>query len=140
MRARPCVTFCLKDPSWGLCLLRCPADWSGIMSSFRGCCQGKTQQLLKWIHQRLSIEAPDQVRSKPNSLLPPWIFPYHLQVLTRVLGHYPDRRQLLIDAGFTSLTKQGRGAQVHFANMEAPPAKTLFKTPGCSSQDDCSSG
>ena len=29
-----------------------------------------------------------------------------------MLGHYPDRRQLLIDAGFTSLTKQGRGAQV----------------------------
>ena len=36
----------------------------------------------------------------------------YFQVLTRVLGHYPERRQLLVDAGFTSLTKQGKGAQV----------------------------
>ena len=38
-----------------------------------------------------------------------WVY---FQVLTRVLGHYPERRQLLVDAGFTSLTKQGKGAQV----------------------------
>ncbi|KAG0703352.1 D-serine dehydratase [Chionoecetes opilio] len=28
-------------------------------------------------------------------------------VATRVVGHYPDRNQLLIDCGFTGLTKQG---------------------------------
>lgn len=42
------------------------------------------------------------------------------KVLTRVLGHYPARRQLLVDAGFTSLTKQGRGAQAAHPSMIAP--------------------
>jgi D-serine deaminase-like pyridoxal phosphate-dependent protein len=41
-------------------------------------------------------------------------------VLTRVLGHYPARRQLLVDCGFTALTKQGRGAQATHAAMIAP--------------------
>ena len=40
-------------------------------------------------------------------------------MLTRVLGHYPERRQLLVDCGFTGLTKQGRGAQAH-PRMIAP--------------------
>lgn len=30
-------------------------------------------------------------------------------VATRVIGHHPDRNQLLIDCGFTGLTKQGMG-------------------------------
>lgn len=30
-------------------------------------------------------------------------------VATRVIGHYPDRNQLLIDCGFTGLTQQGTG-------------------------------
>ncbi|XP_045139165.1 D-threo-3-hydroxyaspartate dehydratase-like isoform X1 [Portunus trituberculatus] len=30
-------------------------------------------------------------------------------VATRVIGHYPDRNQLLIDCGFSGLTKQGTG-------------------------------
>ena len=47
-----------------------------------------------------------------------------MQVLTRVLGHYPERGQLLIDAGFTSLTKQGRGSQVISKIMR--PQKDFF--------------
>jgi len=31
-------------------------------------------------------------------------------VATRVIGHYPRRNQLLLDCGFTALTKQGRSA------------------------------
>jgi len=42
------------------------------------------------------------------------------KVLTRVLGHYPERGQLLVDAGFTSLTKQGKGAQAAHPKMIAP--------------------
>ena len=33
------------------------------------------------------------------------------KVITRVLGHYPRRNQMLVDCGFTALTKQGRGSQ-----------------------------
>ena len=62
----------------------------------------------------------------------------HLQVLTRVLGHYPERRQLLVDAGFTSLTKQGRGAQVILTKILIIQL-IVTKSPGCTSQDDCSS-
>ncbi|XP_023329119.1 D-serine dehydratase [Eurytemora carolleeae] len=32
-------------------------------------------------------------------------------VLTRIIGHYPRRNQLLIDCGFTGFTKQGLGKQ-----------------------------
>ena len=35
-----------------------------------------------------------------------------VQVLTRVLGHYPQRGQILVDCGFTAITKQGQGAHV----------------------------
>ena len=37
-----------------------------------------------------------------------------------MLGHYPARRQLLVDCGFTALTKQGRGAQAAHPTMIAP--------------------
>jgi len=33
------------------------------------------------------------------------------KVLTRVLGHYPQRNEMLVDCGFTGLTKQGLGSQ-----------------------------
>lgn len=32
------------------------------------------------------------------------------RVMTRVIGHYPHRKQMLIDCGFTGLTKQGLNA------------------------------
>jgi D-serine deaminase-like pyridoxal phosphate-dependent protein len=32
-------------------------------------------------------------------------------VLTHVIGHYPERNQLLLDAGFTALSNQGAGLQ-----------------------------
>ena len=28
-----------------------------------------------------------------------------------MLGHYPGRNQMLVDCGFTGLTKQGQGSQ-----------------------------
>ena len=33
------------------------------------------------------------------------------KVITRILGHYPKRNQMLVDCGFTGLTKQGKGSQ-----------------------------
>jgi len=33
------------------------------------------------------------------------------KVITRVIGHYPRRNQMLVDCGFTGLTKQGKGSQ-----------------------------
>ena len=33
------------------------------------------------------------------------------KVMTRVIGHYPERNQMLVDCGFTALTKQGKGGQ-----------------------------
>eukprot|EP00088_Acartia_fossae_P025769 TRINITY_DN26550_c0_g1_i1.p1 TRINITY_DN26550_c0_g1~~TRINITY_DN26550_c0_g1_i1.p1 ORF type:complete len:191 (+),score=19.45 TRINITY_DN26550_c0_g1_i1:34-606(+) len=33
------------------------------------------------------------------------------RVLTTVIGHYPTRNQILVDCGFTGLTKQGKGKQ-----------------------------
>lgn len=41
------------------------------------------------------------------------------KVLTRVLGHYPKRKQMLVDCGFTAITKQGIGSQAH-PKMIAP--------------------
>ena len=35
------------------------------------------------------------------------------KVVTRVIGHYPERNQMLVDCGFTALTKQGKGCQDH---------------------------
>ena len=35
------------------------------------------------------------------------------KVVTRVIGHYPERNQMLVDCGFTALTKQGKGCQEH---------------------------
>jgi len=35
------------------------------------------------------------------------------KVITRVLGHYPRRNQMLVDCGFTAFTKQGKGSQEH---------------------------
>ena len=35
------------------------------------------------------------------------------KVITRVIGHYPERNQMLVDCGFTGLTKQGKGCQEH---------------------------
>ncbi|XP_049778489.1 D-threo-3-hydroxyaspartate dehydratase-like [Schistocerca cancellata] len=32
------------------------------------------------------------------------------RIMTRVIGHYPHRKQMLIDCGFTALTKQGLNA------------------------------
>ena len=33
------------------------------------------------------------------------------KVITRIIGHYPRRNQMLVDCGFTAITKQGKGAQ-----------------------------
>ena len=33
------------------------------------------------------------------------------KILTRVIGHYPRRGQMLVDCGFTAITKQGQGSQ-----------------------------
>jgi len=40
-------------------------------------------------------------------------------VATRIIGHYPARRQLLVDCGFTGLTKQGKGNQAAHPRMIA---------------------
>ena len=40
-------------------------------------------------------------------------------VLTRVVGHYPERGQLLLDAGWTALSNQG--ADIGFGEIEGHP-------------------
>ena len=41
------------------------------------------------------------------------------KIITRVIGHYPRRGQMLVDCGFTAITKQGQGSQ-NPASMIAP--------------------
>jgi len=41
------------------------------------------------------------------------------KILTRVIGHYPRRGQMLVDCGFTAITKQGQGSQT-VPSMIAP--------------------
>ena len=41
------------------------------------------------------------------------------KIITRVIGHYPRRGQMLVDCGFTAITKQGQGCQTEPA-MVAP--------------------
>ena len=33
-----------------------------------------------------------------------------IRVATRVVGHYPDRNQILVDCGFLGLSHDGKGA------------------------------
>ena len=41
------------------------------------------------------------------------------KIMTRVIGHYPRRGQMLVDCGFTAITKQGQGCQSQ-PDMVAP--------------------
>ena len=34
-----------------------------------------------------------------------------MSLLSLLSGHYPRRNQMLVDCGFTALTKQGKGSQ-----------------------------